>query len=214
MNIWHLGLIPDGNRRWAKEKGVSLEYAYSEFAKKIVEITIQCSNIGIHELSIYLLSKDNLLRNADELLPVIHGVASLLQELEAVARNRNIKVRIHGDKSHGYHELNQLEALLSESTNGNTGMVVNLLLGYSPFDEIAEALLKHEKISLESLAVSTRVDLVIRTAGKPVRLSNFLPLQSGYANIEVSDHFFLDLEPSELEEMIHKYDDIIPRYGR
>ena len=214
MNIQHLGLIPDGNRRWAKENGVCLEYAYSEFAKKIVEITEKCNDIGIRELSIYLLSKDNLLRNPDELLPVIHGVTSLLREMVTIAKKSNLIVRIHGDKSHGYRELNQYEAVLRESTSGNSGMIVNLLLGYSPFDEIAEALLYHDRISLESLSVSTRVDLVFRTAGKPVRLSTFLPLQSGYANIEVSDHFFLDLDPSELETVIHKYDSIIPRYGR
>ena len=103
---------------------------------------------------------------------------------------------------------------LEARTKSNSGIVINFLIGYNPLYEINDAIKNHGTICINTLSVPQCVDLLIRTAGGPTRLSNFLPLQCGYASIEMLDAKFLDVSCDNIISIIKRYKDIEPKYGK
>ena len=87
-------------------------------------------------------------------------------------------------------------------------------MGYNPLDEINRSKNLYNPLEISDLEVDLPLELVIRTGGKPVRLSNFLPLQCGYANIEVFDKFFIDLTEEDILQTIKNYESVTPNYGK
>lgn len=215
MKINHLGIIPDGNRRWAKANGVSLESVYQIFANKIVNIVKLLKKLDLNELSIYIASRENLTRKPEEIEPVVNAFVSVLPQIKQFAEENNVKVKFIGLYNVTQEKLLAIAMDIQNTTQNNTGKVINMLVGYNPYDEIEKSIRPGDtQITVEDLEVNTYVDLVIRTGGKPVRLSNFLPLQCGYANVEVFDKYFIDLSEENIIETIKSYESISPRYGK
>ena len=215
MKINHLGIIPDGNRRWAKANGVSLESVYQIFANKIVNIVKLLKKLDLNELSIYIASRENLTRKPEEIEPVVNAFVSVLPQIKQFAEENNVKVKFIGLYNVTQEKLLAIAMDIQNATQNNTGKVINMLVGYNPYDEIEKSIRPGDtQITVEDLEVNTYVDLVIRTGGKPVRLSNFLPLQCGYANVEVFDKYFIDLSEENIIETIKSYESISPRYGK
>ena len=215
MKINHLGIIPDGNRRWAKANGVSLESVYQIFANKIVNIVKLLKKLDLNELSIYIASRENLTRKPEEIEPVVNAFVSVLPQIKQFAEENNVKVKFIGLYNVTQEKLLAIAMDIQNATQNNTDKVINMLVGYNPYDEIEKSIRPGDtQITVEDLEVNTYVDLVIRTGGKPVRLSNFLPLQCGYANVEVFDKYFIDLSEENIIETIKSYESISPRYGK
>ncbi|MBQ3045515.1 MAG: undecaprenyl diphosphate synthase family protein [Clostridia bacterium] len=215
MEIKHLGIIPDGNRRWARENNVTYEKAYDLFSNHICNIIKEVNKNNIEMLTFYVVSKENLKRNNSDVFDVLQSVKNMLQKkLPSVAKQLNIQVKCIGIDSVGNDELIEAAKYIESFCKTNTGMTVNLLIGYNPFDEINDIVCKGQKISIHNLSVPQYVDVLIRTAGGPVRLSNFLPLQCGYANIEVMENKFLDVKCEAIISAFKKYKNVNPNYGK
>ena len=215
MKVKHLGIIPDGNRRWASQMGVSNLYAYSLFTEHICNIIHALNDTNINMLTVYVVSKDNLERNNQDVSDVLQSVNNMLVEkMPPIIQELQAQVRCIGIDAIDDEEICKNAKKLEMSSRFNSGIVVNLLIGYNPIDEINEAIKKHGLISIDVLSVPKCVDLLIRTAGGPTRLSNFLPLQCGYASIEMLDDKFLDVSCDRIVSIIKKYKDIEPKYGK
>ncbi|MCH5196757.1 MAG: undecaprenyl diphosphate synthase family protein [Oscillospiraceae bacterium] len=215
MIIKHLGIIPDGNRRWAKQHNITNIEAYYLFTDHICDIIFAVNEISVDMLTFYVISKENLKRNRQDISDVLQAVNDmLLQKMPSIVDKLQAKVHCIGIETIDNEEIKNTAKELEIITESNTGIIINLLIGYNPLDEINKAILNHGTVSIDTLAVPQCVDLLIRTAGGPTRLSNFLPLQCGYASIETLDDKFLDVSCDTIMSIVERYKGIEPKYGK
>lgn len=215
MIIKHLGIIPDGNRRWAKQHNITNIEAYHLFTDHICDIILAVSEVNINMLTFYVVSKENLEREPQDVFDVFQAVNFMIsKKLPPIIDKLNAQIHCVGIDAIENEELKSTAKDIEFRTKSNTGIVINFLIGYNPLDEINSAFMNHSVVCISTLSVPQCVDLLIRTAGGPTRLSNFLPLQCGYANIEMLEDKFLDVSCNSIISIIKRYKDIQPKYGR
>ena len=191
----HVGVILDGNRRWAKSLGVGAAHGHRRGADKIAEFLGWAENAGVEIVTLWLLSTDNLSRDPQELAPLLDIIASAVENLASARRWR---LRIVGSVELLPQPVAQRLLAAVESTSAIEGMEVNVAVGYGGREEIAQAVrdalaeAAAQGRTLEEVARSLSVrdiaehlytkgqpdpDLLIRTSGEQ-RLSGFLLWQS------------------------------------
>ena len=208
-------MMIDGNRRWARQLGLaSAAQGHRAGAAKMCEFLGWCDDVGVAVVSLYLLSTDNLTkRDSKELADLLEIIAELAEEL---SRERDWRVKHVGRADLLPPELARVLAGAEERTRQNTGLHVNLAVGYGGRSEIVDAvrsiIAQHggEGGSLEELAESLTPeqigehlytggqpdpDLVIRTSGEQ-RLSDFLLWQSAH-----SEFYFVEALGPDLREV-------------
>lgn len=198
----HVGLIPDGIRRWARENKTSLDVAYWQAMQIISQSIDKFFLNGVYIVSVYVLSKENLSRVQTDLEPVIDAESRLFSELlPTIATKYDCEV-IHVGNSQllpdRYWE--PLNALCSPKSKRN-GRKLYLLAAYNPIDEIQYSLGQSEHLAdfTKYLWVQESVDVIIRT-GKEQRTSNFLPLQSANARLVFLNKFWNNVTADDLLE--------------
>lgn len=180
----HVGLIPDGLRRWAGANGATLTDAYLRGAQKVVEILVALQRHDVHTVSVYNLSRANLTRRDDELEAVYTASLHFLTTL--IPRNFDPAVcsfRLHGRKDLLPEPYVAAAHVLEASMIGRD-FRINLLAAYDAGDELRAA---HQRAQREGCDINDafdigEVDMVIRTTPEPL-LSGFLPMQSQYARL-------------------------------
>lgn len=228
----HLAMMIDGNRRWAKQLGYdSAAHGHRAGAAKMKEFLRWCDDVGIRVVSLYLLSNDNLRkRDSRELSDLIEIIAELADEL---SHERDWRVKHVGRADALPGDLSRVLADVEARTKGNTGMHVNLAVGYGGRGEIVDAVrsiiaLHDEKGgSLEELAASLTPeqigehlytggqpdpDLVIRTSGEQ-RLSDFLLWQSAHSEFYFVEALGPDLREVDFLRAIRDFTSRERRYG-
>jgi short-chain Z-isoprenyl diphosphate synthase len=208
-------MMIDGNRRWARQLGLaSAAQGHRAGAAKMREFLGWCDDVGVAVVSLYLLSTDNLTkRDSKELADLLEIIAELAEE---ISRERDWRVKHVGRADLLPPELARVLAGAEERTRQNTGLHVNLAVGYGGRSEIVDAvrsiIAQHggEGGSLEELAESLTPeqigehlytggqpdpDLVIRTSGEQ-RLSDFLLWQSAH-----SEFYFVEALGPDLREV-------------
>ncbi|MEU3604420.1 isoprenyl transferase [Streptomyces sp. NPDC035033] len=201
----HIGVILDGNRRWAKASGGTPEQGHKAGADKIQELLGWCAETDVEVVTLWMLSTDNLNRPEEQLVPLLGIIENAVTALAADGRWR-------------VHHVGTMDLLPSrtqrvlkeaqEATRTNTGILVNVAVGYGGRQEIADAvrslLLDHAErgTSFEELAETVSIDLisehlytrgqpdpdlVIRTSGEQ-RLSGFMLWQSAH-----SEYYFCEV---------------------
>lgn len=203
----HVGLIVDGARRWAKQNDVPLRDTYERAFDAMTDLIVNLVATGVSDVSAYLLSRDNLQRSPSDLEAVFAASANFLRSvLPDLARRLDLKVQVAGDPlavSAPYRDaLNAVVTATSGAQYGN----LYLLVAYSPAEELANCW-RPGTTTMDSLIpqlwVPKRVDLVIRTGGAPL-LSDFLPLQCGYARIWWTPRSFSELEWSDVADVVRE----------
>jgi undecaprenyl diphosphate synthase len=204
----HVGLIPDGLRRWAKANDATLGDAYLKGAEKVTEILLALQRNGVQTVTVYNLSRANLGRRTDELDAVYAASTQFVTTLIPDHFDRaTCSVRLHGDRNALPHKyVVAVEDLETAMTGGD--FRINILAAYDAYDELRTA---YERAQRDGSDISAaleigNVDVVIRTTPEPM-LSGFLPLQSQYAQL-----IFLPTPLNELNEQ--DIDDLIAAYRR
>ncbi|NPA38239.1 MAG: di-trans,poly-cis-decaprenylcistransferase [Candidatus Nanohaloarchaeota archaeon] len=199
----HVGIIPDGNRRWAKQQLLNPLKGHEEGVKKIF-LTMEwfLKREDISELSIFLLSTENYVKRSKKEIDHLEKIGLHFLEVLVEKYKGKIVLNVAGIKDNVKQDLKQkIDYAVSSMQTGSKKL--NLLLNYGGRREIIEAvnsLLQEnerkvdESIFKRKLWVSSDVDIVIRT-GKEYRISNFLIFQSAYA-----EFFFLDMYWPEITE--------------
>ncbi len=211
----HVGLIPDGTRRWSRKNCCGLLEAYNMTMEGIVRFIDRSFRLGVNSLSIFLLSSNNLKRKAAEVDAVLTAEELLLQsKLPPLVRSLEVQV-YHAGRADllpsGY--ATALSALCSGST-GRVEKRLYILAAYDPLDELFHCLRSEHSNSLqmERMWVPEPIDLVIRTGGEP-RLSGFLPLQCSYAELVFLPDLFNDTPLNSLTEPILSFASTKRRFG-
>lgn len=191
----HVGLIPDGLRRWSKSQGVTLTEAYLRGADKVTDILQALRRNDVRTVSVYNLSRANLARSQAELEPVYNASIYFLKALPAHFDPAHCTVRLYGDRTLLPEEYVAAGAHAESAMHGDQ-FRINILAAYDADDELrcAHSRALREGGEIRGAFDIEDVDLVIRTSPEPL-LSGFLPMQTQYAQLR-----FLTTPLNELDE--------------
>lgn len=225
----HIGIIMDGNRRWAKEKGKPISYGHKEGAKTLEKIVRYANQIGLEYITVYAFSTENWKRAEEEVNSLMLLLQNYLDDYAKRADTENIRVKILGDISALSNGMQKSIQKCMERTKNNTGVTFNIALNYGGRDELLKVtrkiaeFVKNGEMQIEDITEQVitdnlytkgqpDLDLVIRTSGEK-RLSGFLTWQSTYAEILFMDKKWPDFEEKDLEEAIIEYQKRTRNFG-
>lgn len=225
----HIAIIMDGNRRWAKAKGMPANLGHKQGAKTLEKIVRHANKIGLQYITVYAFSTENWKRAEEEVKSLMLLLQSYLDDYAKRADTENIKVQILGDISVLSKGMQKSINNCMERTKNNTGVTFNIALNYGGRDELVKAIkqiskkVKNNEINIEDIneeLVSNNLytkgepdpDLVIRTSGEK-RLSNFLPWQLAYTEILFIDKNWPDFNEEDLEQAIIEYEKRTRNFG-
>lgn len=215
MNPAHVGLIPDGLRRWADANDATLMDAYRRGAEKVVEILLALQRNGVQTVSVYNLSRANLTRRNDELDAVYAASIYFFTTLIPAHFDPAVcSFRLHGDRTL-LPEQYVTAAHALETATSNDGFRINILAAYDAGDELQAAHLRaqREDCDITEAFDIGEVDLVIRTTPEPL-LSGYLPLQSQYAQLLFLDTPLNDLTDRDIDALVEEYRQFPQRRGK
>ena len=225
----HIGIIMDGNGRWAKQRNLPRSAGHTAGAKNFRTITKYCSNIGIKYLTVYAFSTENWKRPAEEVNALMKLFKSYLEEAISDFKDEDIVVKFIGDKSAFSPELQKLIDENEKMSASRTGMVLNIAMNYGSRDEILQAVkniasqVKDGSLNIDDITtdvISNNLytagqpdpDLVIRPSGE-YRISNFLLWQSAYTEYVIMDVLWPDFSEQMLDEALIEYAKRNRRFG-
>ncbi|MBX7450617.1 undecaprenyl diphosphate synthase family protein [Mycolicibacterium sp. 3033] len=211
----HVGLIPDGLRRWATAHDTTLADAYLRGAHQVVAILQALRGHGVRTVTVYNLSRANLGRTDEELDAVYQASLHFLTTLVPAAfSTRTCSFRLHGDRKALPDNYVAAASDLEVSMTGGE-FRINLLAAYDAYDELRDAQRRAEQTGgdIASALEIGDVDLVIRTTAEPL-LSGFLPLQSQYAQLYFLTTPLNDLTMDQIDELIARYRGVPQLRGR
>jgi len=218
----HVALIPDGNRRWAKEKGLKATAGHlmSGSYKNISSLFREAKGLGVRYVSIWGFSTDNWKRDKNEVEEILGVVSKGLSKFLEKVHEEKVGFRHVGRKDRLPAEVVEKIAKLERESEKYTDFVALLCLDYGGRDEIVRAVRKVAKgeVSEEEFlnCLDTtgipEPDLIIRTGGEK-RLSGFMPFQSIYSEIIFSDLFFPDFGPEQLRDAVEEFSKRSRRFG-
>ncbi|MCL2754988.1 MAG: polyprenyl diphosphate synthase [Oscillospiraceae bacterium] len=201
----HVGIIMDGNRRWAKKRLLPVAVGHQKGAEILRERVKDLIELGVPAVTFYALSTENLSRSEDEIKNLMKLFESKMGELEKIGDDMNARLEFIGDLSVFPENLQKRMKSAAKKCKNNTGTVCRLALNYGARAEILRAINRvsklglavNEKIFAANLDVCEDVDLLIRTGGER-RLSNFLLWQASYAELYFTDALWCDFTREEL----------------
>lgn len=225
----HIGIIVDGNGRWAKEKGKSRSEGHKAGAETLEKIILYISKENIaNYLSLYVFSTENFSRSPEEVNYLMELFMKWFKKSKEKYKDANIKVLFSSQKEFLKPEIVKAIDELEEATKDNTGLVVNFCLSYGGRQEIVDATKKiatavlENKLNINDINEELfkkylyndlpDVDFLIRTSGEN-RVSNFMLWQISYAEMYFPKVYFPDFTPKCLEEAIEEYEKRDRRFG-
>ncbi|MGF7397022.1 polyprenyl diphosphate synthase [Thermoanaerobacterium thermosaccharolyticum] len=201
----HIGIIPDGNRRWAQNKNMPKEAGYSYGLEPGIALYRLCRELGVKELTFYGFTQDNTKRPSVQTEAFKKACIDAVKMLE----KEDADLLVIGNYNSPMFP-KELLPYLSRKTIGEGKMKVNFLVNYGwqwDLNSALKALSNGEKRDILDIISSkdiSRIDLIIRWGGRR-RLSGFLPVQSIYSDFYVIDDFWPDFKPQHLYEALEWY---------
>ncbi len=224
----HVGIIMDGNGRWATKRGLSRSAGHKAGADNIKKLCLHAADVGVKYLSLYAFSTENFKRSAEEVNFLMDLFIRVFTTEFKVFEENNVKVLFSGRREPLSKKVLETMDGIVERTKNNTALVLNICLNYGGQSEIAdttkkicqmykEGLIKLEDITPEFIQHNLYQDLppldfVIRTSGE-LRTSNFMPYQSSYAEYYFPKILFPDFDNAEFDKAIEEFNKRNRRFG-
>lgn len=225
----HVGIIMDGNGRWAKKKLLPRVMGHREGVKTVKKITEFAAKIGIRYLSLFAFSTENWLRPQDEVSTLMDLLDEYIESEVELILSQGIKFVVSGDLGRIRESTRKKLNNLIEISRNNSGMVLNLALNYGGRDELIHAvkliiddyskgLLSKDDIEKKfSLylynAEIPDIDLLIRTSGE-IRISNFMLWRIAYSELYFTKVLWPDFNEDNFRDAIADYNKRIRRFGK
>ena len=225
----HIGIIMDGNGRWAKKRGLPRKLGHKAGANTFREIARYANKIGIQYMTAYVFSTENWKRPKEEVDSIIELLRAYLNEMDGYAKE-NIRVRFLGDRTAFDQDIQQKMQRAEEKGASATGLNLSLAINYGGRAELVHAA---RKLAAAAAAGELSpsdidedmmgrylytcdlpdVDLIIRPSGE-YRLSNFLIWQAAYAEYVFLDQvLWPDFKPATLDQALAEYQRRNRRFG-
>ena len=225
----HIGIIMDGNGRWAKKRGLPRSAGHTAGAQTFRKIARYCSDIGIRYLTVYAFSTENWRRPKDEIDALMKLFKQYLQEAIRDFKDDSIVLRFLGDRSAFSPDLLALMEENEAESKDRDGMVLNIAMNYGGRAEmihamrdiaqkVADGTVKPDDIDEQMVSDHLYTkgepdpDLIIRPSGEN-RTSNFLLWQSAYAEYVIMDVLWPDFKEKDLDAALIEYAKRNRRFG-
>lgn len=217
----HVAIIMDGNRRWAKSKGLKTSQGHLAGAENLGKILEVCPKLGIKTLTVYALSTENLVkRDLSELEALFNMMVDFARKYKRKLLGENVRVRVLGRIKNLPAKLQDaLNDMVDSTKNCNKG-VLQICLNYGGRQEIVDAVnnlnAKKQAITEESLTEELNypgVDLMIRPGGEQ-RISGFQLWQGSYAELYFSEKMWPEFDENDLEKAITWFNERNRRFGK
>ncbi len=217
-----IGIILDGNRRWAKERGVPALEGHREGAKRLKECLSWCIERNIKNLVVYAFSTENWSRPKEEVSYLMQLMQEVMIKEADDLQQKGIRTKFIGEKERFSPEMKKQITSMEAKSSGNEAVTLWMCLSYGGRAEIvaaAESLrLQEEPISEASIGAALWTagmpdpDIIIRTGGRH-RISNFLLWQSAYSEIFFLDTLWPDFSEKEFETVLADFSETKRTFG-
>ena len=225
----HIAIIMDGNRRWAREKGIETKEGHKAGAENLEEIAKYCNTLGVKYLTVYAFSTENWKRSKEEVTALMILLKNYLKKFAKNANKENIRINVLGDISTLEPGLKKSIEEAMERTKNSTGLTLNIAFNYGGRNEITNAVknialkVKNNELNIDEIneeLVGMHMytekqpdpDLLIRPGGE-LRTSNFLPWQLVYSEFYFSDKYWPDFKNEDLLEAIQTFNKRNRKFG-
>jgi len=222
----HIAIILDGNRRWARERGMPAVRGHEYGAKTLDKIVEHCLKIGIKHLTVYVFSTENWKRSRLEVNALMMLLEKYLKDKESEMEERGIKLTLFGEKSRLPKSIqSELEKVIRR-TRSNKKLYLNLALNYGGRSEVTAAVKKINRKKISDTKITEKLisdnlysagqpdpDLVIRTGGE-MRLSNFLLWQVAYSELYFIKKYWPAFTARDLDRAIGEWQKRQRRFGK
>ena len=225
----HIAMIMDGNRRWAKTRGLQTRDGHKAGADNLENMAKFCNKIGIKYLTVYAFSTENWKRSKEEISGLMAILKVYINSFLKETDKQNIRIKILGDISGLSKGLQKSINKAVEVTKDNTGLTLNIAFNYGGRPELVRAMknialeIKENKIDVDDIneelisnylytAGQPDPDLLIRTS-RELRTSNFLPWQLVYSEFYFPDKHWPEFGEEDLLEAIRVYQKRNRRFG-
>ncbi|MBR0366095.1 MAG: isoprenyl transferase [Clostridia bacterium] len=225
----HIGVIMDGNGRWAKKRGLPRSAGHSAGAEGLKKIVTEANDLGVKYITVYAFSTENWKRPKEEVDFLMNLLLGYLKDAERSLAGENVRIRAIGSRKELSEEIQEQIINTENLTKDRSGIVMNIALNYGGREELVNAAnklcrkaaageLDPEAITEQDIdnelytAGQPDVDLLIRTSGEQ-RLSNFMLWQVNYGELVFVDKPWPDFKPADLHECIRIYQNRGRRFG-
>ncbi|GGE24399.1 isoprenyl transferase [Streptococcus himalayensis] len=229
----HIGIIMDGNGRWAKKRMQPRVFGHKAGMEALQNVTIAAKNLGVQALTVYAFSTENWKRPEKEVKFIMNLPVEFYERYVPELHKNNVKIQMIGDTNRLPEATYQALCKAEELTKLNTGLILNFALNYGGRAEVTQAIRMIAQDVLDAkfnpgdiseemvddylqTSILPRVlrdpELIIRTSGE-LRLSNFLPWQSAYSELYFTDTLWPDFDEKALEMAIREYSRRNRRFG-
>ena len=225
----HIAIIMDGNRRWAKEKGLDTKMGHKAGAETLEKIASYANEIGLKYLTVYAFSTENWKRTKEEVGALMVLLNYYLDKFLNRESLRNIRIRVLGNIESLDKGLKESINKIVEKSKNNTGLTLNIAFNYGGRDEITRAVKKiSEKVKNNELTIEEideklvqqnlytfdepDPDLLIRPGGE-LRISNFLLWQLAYTEFLFIDKYWPDFSEEDLLKAIETFEKRNRKFG-
>lgn len=227
----HLGVIIDGNRRWARKNHKRFAWeGHREGAKNLERFLENCMELGVPQVSVYMLSTENLKRSKREVEELFNLYYEYLKKWEegedGLLEKYEVRVRCVGDLDRLPPKLKRLTGKVMQKTAKYQKRFLNLMVAYGSYYELTEVMKRIANKAIKTgrvvvtkkeieknLLVPVPLDLIIRTGGHH-RLSNFMLWQASYSECYFTDTLWPDFNKRELIKAIKWYNSVKRNFGK
>ena len=222
----HVGIIMDGNGRWAELRGLARPEGHKRGVERVSEITAAACGVGVKVLSLYAFSIENWSRPEPEISVLMKLLETFLVNDVNLFMEKSIKFRVIGNRDKLPSKIRTMIGHVENMTRNNSGLLLQCALSYGGRDEIVRAVKKalSSGIAPEEItenAINSHLDttgtpdpdLIIRTSGEQ-RLSNFLLWQSAYAEFLFTNTLWPDFTREEFLEALYQFQIRDRRFGK
>jgi len=224
-----IGLIMDGNRRWANTRFLPVVAGHKKGAKSLKQIVKRCAEINIEQLTVFAFSTENWNRVPSEISSLMNLLENYIKSEIAEIHNNNLRFKVIGNRNNLSSTLIKLINHAQNLTNENTGLQLNVCIDYGGKSDILEATksivkkVKADELKIEDIDYDVfnshllskeikDLDLLIRTSGE-TRLSNFMLWQTAYTELYFTETLWPDFSVIELNKALDFYRNRERRYG-
>lgn len=229
-NLQHIAFIMDGNRRWAKKRGLPAVVGHKKGAEVLIDTAKAVKSLGVKFMTVYAFSTENWQRDKEEVDGLMNLLRNYLDNSFKELEKNNVKIVFIGERDMLAADIVAKMAKIEDKTRQNDGMTLCVALSYGGRQEIVAAskkiaeLVQSGSLKPENIDVSTfssmlytaeipEPDLLIRTSGEQ-RISNYLLWQLAYSEMYFSQTLWPDFSKSELKDIIEIYNKRERRYGK
>ena len=224
----HVGIIPDGNRRWAKKRGMKPQKGHYKGFTNLENLADYVFSKGVKVLSVYAFSTENFSRSKEEVDYLMDLFAVAFKKYFEKQNKKNVKIVFSGRREPLPEKVLKMIDEVTEKTKNNTGPIFNICVNYGGRPEIVDTtkkiceMVKNGEISIDDIDEDLftknlyqdlpAIDLMIRTSGE-LRLSNFLLWQNAYAEFYFPEIEFPGFDEKEFDKALEVFDKRNRRFG-